>query len=209
MEKGRGGKVRMGKEKGQSGKGRIIVTVLLVLLVACGVGFYVIRTRGGDQGGKVTTIAESTLKEVIEISELSTVEYAYNAVANAYADEEKTKLKYNVAYEGRVKAGIDFKDIDIDVDDENKKIKITVPEVKILDCDVNEGTLEYIFTDDKYNDLTVSSEASKICKADLEEKANNEEKLLDLARENAISAVQGLIQPWVEQIDNEYTIEVN
>ena len=203
-------KRRNREEKKQQGKVSIAVIVLVLVFIVggCAVAFKT-GVIGGDKGGKVTTIAESTLKEVIEISELSTVEYAYNAVAYAYLDEEKTKLKYNVAYEGRVKAGIDFKDIEINVDEEQKKIKITVPEVKILDCSVNEGTLEYIFADDKYNDLTVSSEASKICKADLEEKVNNEEKLLVLARENAISAVQGLIQPWVEQIDNEYTIEVN
>ena len=199
----------MEKEKKQGKKTGIIAAVIVIALLVGAAGLYFSGALGGTKGGEITTISESTLKEVIEISELSTVEYTYNAVAKAYADEEKTKLKYHVAYDGSVKAGIDFKEITIEVDEEKKTIKITVPEVKILDCNVNEGTLQYIFTDDKYNDLTVSSEAYAICKVDLEEKAENEEELLVLAKENAISAVKGLIQPWIEQIDNGYTIEVN
>jgi hypothetical protein len=199
----------MEKEKKRGGLLGIVAIVLLVVLIAGGAGAYFTGAIGGAKDGQITTITESTLKEVVEISELSTVEYTYNAVALSYLDEEKTKPKYHVAYEGRVKAGINFKDIGISVDEEQKTIKISIPEVKILDCSVNEGTLEYIFEKDKYNDLTVSSEAYKICKKDLEEKANKEGELLELARDNAISAVKGLIEPWVGQIDNEYTIEVN
>ena len=73
---------------------------------------------------------------------------------------------------------------------------------------MDEGSLEYIFEKDKYNTAIVSQEAYKICKADLESKAGQETELLSLAKENAKSTVSGLLEPWIEQIDDAYTIIV-
>ena len=168
----------MEKEKKRGGLLGIVVIVLLVVFIAGGAGAYMTGAIGGAKDGQITTITESTLKEVVEISELSTVEYTYNAVALSYLDEEKTKPKYHVAYEGRVKAGINFKDIGISVDEEQKTIKISIPEVKILDCSVNEGTLEYIFEKDKYNDLTVSSEHIRSAKKTWKRKLIKKENFL-------------------------------
>lgn len=183
--------------------------LLIVAAVAAAVGGYVgIKgILGPQKGGEITTISESALEKVIEISELSTVAYTYNAVAAAYA-EDGTTLKYHVAYEGTVKAGINFEKIDIHVDEEQKQIRITIPEVEIQDYVIDPGKLDYIFEKNKYDEASVSSEAYKISLADLQKRAGEEEELLKLARENAIAAVEGLISPWVKQIDSEYTIEI-
>ena len=42
---------------------------------------------------------------------------------------------------------------------------------------------------------------------DLENKAN-ENTLLSMAKENAVNAITALVSPWVEQMNDEYTIEV-
>ena len=76
----------------------------------------------------MTTISEASLEKVIEINELATVDYTYNAIATAYAEDNET-VKYNVAYEGVVNAGIDFKQIDIQLNAEENIIKITLPSV--------------------------------------------------------------------------------
>lgn len=184
----------------------VLVLVIVIGLIAGG-AIYFIANENNTASGKVTVITQSKLKDVIEVSELSTVAYTYNAIVPAYKKDGKT-LKYHVAYEGIVKAGIDFEDIQIEVDEEKKIITITIPDVKILDCAVDEGTLEFIFEKDKYNKETVAAEAYKLCLADLEDRAEQEPELIDLARENALSAVKGLIEPWVNQVDDEYTVEV-
>jgi hypothetical protein len=157
--------------------------------------------------GEVTTITESEIQDVFKISDLQTSDYIYNGIKEVY-DEEGKILKYYVAYEGKITAGIDFENIKIEVNNDTKEINITVPDAVIQDCVVTAGTMEYIFTDDKYDDENVLKEAYDICQKDLESKANNEGKILDLAKENAIQVVEALVSPWVEQIDSEYKVIV-
>ena len=161
-----------------------------------------------NKGGKMTTISEASLEKVIEINELATVDYTYNAIATAYAQDNKT-VKYNVAYEGVVNAGIDFKEIDIQLNEEEKVIKITLPAVEIQDIRVDSGTLDYIFTKDKYETETISEEALRICKADLEKRVSEEDLLKTTAKENAVESIKALFAPWIEVMDADYTVEIN
>ena len=168
----------------------IIVIVLIVFVI---------------KKGEVTTISQSSIEKILDISELSTLEYTYNAVAAGYDEDGKTLL-YHVAYEGTVSAGIDFDKLKVKVNPDKKEIRITVPKARILDWSVNEGSLKYIFEKDKNNTATISADAYKVSKDDLKKKANEETRITELAKENAISAISGLIEPWVDQVDDEYTV---
>ena len=159
------------------------------------------------QEGTVTTISKNSLEEVLKISELSTGEYAYNAVARAYEDDGITP-KYYVAYDGMVTAGIDFDKVIIDVDDTNKLITLQIPECKILSTSVDYGSMEYIFENEKYNAETISPEAYELCEADLAKRVEKEENLLALGKENAKAAVEALVKPWVKQIKADYTVNI-
>lgn len=181
-----------------------------VILIAIIVGIFALFKFlwSNNPSSAVTTVSESSLQKVINISELSTISYTYNAIAKAY-DEDGTTLKYYVAYKGTIKAGIDLESVSLSVDSKNKKVIVKIPDVRILDYFVDSGDLDYIFEKEKYNTSTVSSEAYSLCLEDLKNKAGNEPKLLELARENAILAIKGLIEPSVKQIDATYMVEVN
>lgn len=157
--------------------------------------------------GDVTTITESSIKDVFEINELQTVDYIYNAIARAYDSDGKT-LKYYVTYNGKITAGIDFSSVDINIIEEQKIIKISVPDVTIQDTVVDAGTLEFIFEKKKYNKESIYQEAYGICQSDLDKKASTEPKLLNMARDNAKQVIEALITPWVEQIDSDYTVTI-
>ena len=163
---------------------------------------------GGNRTSKVTTISKSTLQEIIDINELQTVDYDYNAVATQY--DENNEPIYYVAYMGTVTAGIDFNEIDISVDDINKKVLITLPEVEAQGTRIDMGTLEYIFTKDKYETEDVSQEAYKLCKEDLKARidAEKDNLLFQTAKENAVSSVEALFKPFIDTIDNSYTLEI-
>lgn len=198
-----------------------VVVLVIVILAVCGVVYFYQNNIGSifsgiggglhdavvGEEGKVTTVTKTTLEEVLEISELSTVDFFYNAVARAYEDDGTT-VKYYVAYEGKVNAGINFDDIVINIDDENKKITLTMPEPEIQNTTVDFGSMEYIFVDDSAETETVSQEAYELCRADLAERAQSEDQLLAMAKENASSAVEALVDPWVKQIDPEYTVTI-
>ncbi len=184
----------------------LIVVIILAIIVV--IIFYMKTAVFRDKDGQVTTISKSSLERIIEIGELSTVDYTYNAIAKVY-DEEGSTIKYYVAYEGTVTAGIDFEKISIKVDEEQKKVRIIIPDVEIHNVNVDMGTMEYIFTKNKYETETISQEAYKICKQDLQSRVKEERDLYGMAKENAIASVRALFLPWIEQMDKGYTVEVN
>lgn len=183
---------------------KIVVGCIVCVLVICAI--LILPKILNPDGGKVTTITKSSLEKVIEINDMSTLDYTYNPITDV--KDENGKEKYHVAYEGKVTAGIDITKINISVDEQNKKILIVVPEAKIQSIDVNMGTMEFIFDKEKYETETVSQEAYKASLDDLEKKANSEKDLLSMAKENAVDAITALITPWVEQIDEQYTVEI-
>lgn len=185
----------------------ITVAVFVVIILLIAIGVYMKMVVFNNKEGQVSTISKSSLEKVLEINELSTIDYTYNATTKVY-DEDGTTIKYYVAYEGIVTAGIDFENIEIVPDEEQKKIIITLPEIQVNDVNVNMGTLDYIFMKDKYETETVSQEAYKACKQDLKSRVKNETDLHKMARTNAIESVKVLFTPWIQQVDEEYEVEV-
>lgn len=155
--------------------------------------------------GKVTTLTETNLNEIFEISELSTASYAYNAITTLYGEDEES-VKYHVAYNGTVVAGIDFSEIKITMNDEEKKITIDLPGCKILETSVDFGSMEYIFIDKKAESETVSQEAYHACQKDLEKRVAEDRQRLIMAAKNAESVIEALVNPWVKQAYSDYEI---
>ncbi len=174
--------------------------------IATNVSDFVEEEIIGDEG-KVTTISESSLKEILEISQMSTAEYTYNSIVQKFTEDNE--LAYSVCYNGIIKAGVDFSEIKLNIDNESRTINVTVPDAKITSVTVEAGKLEYIFADDKYNTETVSSEAYALAVNDLEQKASESQKILNPAKENAISTVKALLNPWSKEIDGENGYEIN
>ena len=77
-----------------------------------------------------------------------------------------------------------------------------------MDCDVQQESMDFIFMKDKYETETVSTEAYAACVSDLETKVLEETVFFDMARENAISSIEALVCPWLEQLDEEYDISI-
>ncbi len=185
-------------------KRRIIPIILLLVLIL--IGITIITNKKGDIY-KITS--KSSLQKIIEINELSTVKYSYNAIARKYngKEEKADNIEYYVKYEGFVNAGIDFNEVDIKVDDKNKKITITLPDVEIHDTSVDIGSLKYIFVTKKKEEDSISQEAYKLCKSDLKNRAEKEDELKNIAKQNAISALKGILDPWLDSLNEEYELE--
>lgn len=182
----------------------LIATIVLIIGIICIISIATSKT------GEVVTITEASLKELFEISELSTIEYTYNSIATVTkTKKDKEEDIYHVAYEGTVKAGFDFNEIKVTHKPEEKKYYIDIPEIKIHSVIVDETSLEFIFTKDKYETETIYQQAYKKSIADLESKANGENgiKLKTLAEENSIATMDALLAPWKEQLPEGYSIE--
>lgn len=206
-------KIKKIKQFIKKNKKIISLVLVLVLILAITWGIYRIvtidwRKKLANQAeaindffigteGEVTTFTEINLQDIFEISELSTASYAYNAIASVYTEDE-TSVKYHVAYNGTVVAGIDFSEIKITPDEERKKVTIDLPACEIIETSVDYGSMEYIFIDKKAENETVSQEAYHACQEDLKKRAVADRHLLTMAKQNTESVVEALISPWVK-----------
>lgn len=178
--------------------GMIIILGIVLLLITIG--------KPKEKDAEVITV--STLEKIINVSELSTVTSVYNGVAEAKNEKKPEQIDYYVSYEAKVKAGIDIDKINIYVDNSAKVIKVKMPDVYVTNISVDIASLEFIFNKDKYNDLTVTEQAYKLCEADVMEESKNQKAILEIAEQNSINAVKALINPIVDQLDSEYILTV-
>ena len=169
---------------------------ITVLFIICAVAVSLfLKYALTDNPGKTTTVAESSLSEILAISELSTVEYIYNSTVTVrYTD--KYEVRYYVAYEGKVTMGVDFNKVDIhEKSGEDKVLEISLPAAEVQGVAVDIGTLDFIFTKEKENTETVVQEAYQKCVRDLENKAKMNRTLKESAGEEAKDAIRAILEP--------------
>lgn len=183
----------------------IIVGGIAVLLLIVIVLIVVVNLK---KDNKKEIISSATLKEIIEISELSTFEAVYNGVAQVMNEKKQEEIDYYVSYEATVKAGIDFEGIEIVVNPEIKEVIVTLPEIQIGDPNVDIASLDFIFLNDKANDETVAQEAYKACQNDVIDECSKEDAIHELAEQNAKNVVEALVKPFMNQVDAEYVLVI-
>ena len=168
---------------------------VLVILTAVLIGIIFLYGRYGRKTEK-EIITEATLEKVIDVDELSTFEAVYNGITEVMNKEHPENIDYYVYYEAKV-------------DDEGKKIFVTIPEIKINDINVDIASLDYIFENEKADTGTVSQEAYKAAIEDVTNESARENKIFQLAEQNAKNIIEALITPFLRQLDEEYMLEVN
>lgn len=185
----------------------------LVILICCFIVVILIITtilfvnKNGRK--KLEIITKSNLEKIINVSDLSTLEAVYNGIAKVTNNEEPDEVNYYVSYDAKIKAGIDFQQVDINLDNEKKVIKVKIPEIKINDINVDIASLDYIFMNDKANTETVSEQAYEKCIEDVTSEVDTEDAIYELAKENAQNIIEALIKPFINQLDAEYKLEIN
>lgn len=187
-----------------SKKVKIILLSVVLAVVALVVGILVFFPSG-----ETTFSVKTSLKEVLESSEMSTSEYTYNSIVKVPIDSEKAteedNIKYHVAYKGTVKSGFDFKKIDT-VEKEGS-VLVIIPKIEIQSVEVKTD-LEYIFTKKKYDTEKTYAEAYSACCEDLENKAETNKTLYDTAVESAIETITAITKPFEKYLGDGKTIEV-
>ncbi len=145
--------------------------------------------------GETKYDAAVSLREVIEVSDLSTAVYTYNSITEVRNEKE---TKYYVSYEGKVRAGFDISEIDIVQDGQH--ITIIVPPLTIHSVELDENSMDYIFLKKKYNTETTFAEAVNACKADLQAKAEKNNTFIATAKDGAKEIISALTKPFLSEI---------
>ena len=148
------------------------------------------------------------LERVINVSELSTYTAVYNGIAEVKNEDNPEETEYYVSYEARVNAGFDMEKISVEADEEEKIIRITIPEITITKIEVDIASLDFIFCNDAANASTVTQEAYRACEEDVRAETERQTAILELARQNAVNVLTALTTPLVDQLDEPYTLEI-
>lgn len=174
---------------------KIIKMVVLALgIMAIAVVCY-IRFSPYSRPGKVETKITSTLTDAMDLSDLSTAEFRYRGIANLYKDENKTQIKCRICYSAIVKAGVDLKKIDYVVDENNKTITATLPDIEYTVTIVDEDSVALLPVD-----VNVElPELLKTSKEDVENEAVKSKELVNAARNNLKTSIEGLLFPILEE----------
>ena len=153
-------------------------------------------------------MTSATLEKIIDIDELSTYEAVYDGICTVMNEKKPEKVDYYVSYKAKVKAGIDFEKVKIEIDHKEKRIQITLPEIKMNEVSVDVASLDFIFNNKKANDEDVSQEAYQKCKEDVEKESKEDQAIYEMAEQNAENTIKALIKPFIEQVDAEYRLEL-
>ena len=186
----------------------IFVIIIIVIIVAA-ISLTVIKDTSHVAKPDPEIISASTLEKIINISKLSTFTSVYNGVATVMNTENPDEVDYYVSYNARIKAGIDFDKLSFDIDNEVKTITVNIPPVDITDVIVDITSLDYIFYNDDANTSMVSQAAFKACEEDANNQANQKKAIFELAEQSAEGIITALIEPILEQLDNEYKLILN
>ena len=182
--------------------------ILLAVLVIGAAAWFTADRQTKQERDLAEIITETTLKQIINVSELSTFTAVYNGIAEVASEKDPEQVAYYVSYDARVDAGIDFEDVDIAVDHEAKAVTITLPEVTITQANVDIASLDFIFYDPAANTATITQEAFRACEADVETECAQQADIYELAEQNAENVLRALVSPILEQLDGDYVLTI-
>lgn len=182
---------------------RLVVVLLCVALFAVAVwSTGVLRTKS-----RMTSFG---LKDVGELATQS----GYFTVVNVIDDSVElwgwtlpfTKSKYIFSYDGTVKAGLDFSQLEYKVNELTKEIEVVLPEVKILSVELQEDSLEiYDESRNVFTPLGLSDiQEARLTMVDEIQNRALENGLLEQATINAEKLISGFLSGQYDP--NEYYV---
>lgn len=196
----------------------VVIAIVAVAVVVCVLCFTFGRGKSEEEAPASSVVAEperpervitsAALKKMVETSNLSTYEMEYEGVAKRVNAKKAEKIDYYVSYTATVKTGIDFSEIRFSVDNASKQVDVQLPDVKITYQSVDKASLDFLFNDKKWDKDGVHDEGYELCQQDLDEEVRNNKTLYEVAAQNAKTAVEALVTPFVTSMDEEYTVNV-
>ncbi len=182
---------------------KILLLILITTVVVIG---YKIWER---EQIKAEITAISTIEKMIDISELYTFQAVYNGIAEVENKNKADKIDYYVSYEAKLQAGFDFEELKVEVDNKNEIIRITIPEISIMHVNVDYASMEFMFQNDKTNKSAVTGEAYNVCIDDATNESAKIDPIFKLAEENARNVITALVNPFINQMDRKYKLDIN
>jgi hypothetical protein len=169
------------------------IIIVVLLLVLC--FFVFIKFKGND----VTIKSSSNLIDIKEIEELNVAKTRWNGIAEV-KDESTGEIKTYIKYEADIIAKMSLKDINdkIVVNENKKEIIATLPKIELKPTILfkDEGKSFSFIPDNVSIDL---KELLEVCESDAQLEADSNNKLMEIAEENAKNTIEGLLFQFLDK----------
>lgn len=173
----------------------VVVVIVATTVIILGV---VIPASQPTQPNKYYT--DSDLEKVVDISELSTVEYVYRGIAERVGWFDRVDLR--IKYEAHVRASFDMSSIKIHADHDAKTIEVTLPEPTIQEPELNENEFGYL-PESAVGDLP---DIIRLCREDAISEVRSESQIKERAYDSIKSTVQALTEPLIGDYNYEWVL---
>lgn len=192
------------------------IVILAVVVILVGAGYKLAKQLGWfglKPKVKTTILTSSQLEEVLQIDDLAVSTMTYNGVAAVPQKKHPNKIAYYVSYNACAKASMNMEEIKVNIDEDvpegqAKTIVVTLPRIQVKEVVVDMASMDYMFIKKSAEKSDVSEEAYAACLADAGEACRGNEKLLEMARENAEDTVKALINPIIENQNEPYELVI-
>lgn len=193
----------------KAGKKKIAIGGI-VFLIAISIVFLVIPRP------EKKTETHSEYSSIKQICELATLEGYYHDVvefekeAGSFSFFNHGYKKFWLEYEGVVRVGIDYSELVIGDANEEGVVEVTMPQAKVLDIDVNVDSMEEPITETgAFTTITIEDKAEAFAATQAEMRANaeNDQWLLNQARNNAMDIIEQYVINAGELTGHEYTVK--
>lgn len=163
----------------------IVIVVIIIALIAILPGLV-------NCGNKGQTISNTTLKQALNISKLSTAELTYEGIADKVDD--RGNPVYYVYYKATVDSGIDFDQINFRISDSEKTITPILPEITIGDPVIDESAIEFMPSDANAE----LRDVIEICKQDAANEIKDHSRFKETSLRNLHSTIEALLVPLLK-----------
>lgn len=183
------------------------VCVLLVLLLGLNIMQYFRPDKGPVQDSQVAQLGFKDIGELATQAAYYTEiisDKDYRKFFNTDINVPGTKRWIIVSFNGTIKAGIDFAQIEYKIDDERKAINVSLPEVKILSNEVDHESIKVW-----YEQLNVLNPSSIMTSNELFKKIEEDGEKHSVENgllENAIQNARVLIENTCKAVFPGYTV---
>ena len=163
-----------------------LIALIAVIIIALGAGLYFGKSLSSES--RITKLGFEDMGELATQAAYCTMVEDTEAARDLFGVEIPfTQSRLIYSYDVIVRAGLDFEQIEWSVDDPNKVIEVKLPEIKVLNSELDTESFK-LYLEDESIFRRISMEENNDSMIEMEENARRQavgNGLLDEARANA------------------------
>ena len=189
-------------------KNLLLVSLVVILISITIIAAMLIQTRKNQVESRTVAFGLKDMGELVTQAGYFTNVQSSTSTRQLFGmDIPFTTSKYIYSYDGVVKAGLDFAGIEVQVDDANRTVTVLLPEIEILDVNIDNDSLKIY---DESQSIFTPLHISDVNEAQIELKEQVRQTaidngILEEAEKNARTIISGFLSGTMDL--KNYTIQ--